>query len=97
MSFGGNKFSKILRIVIDVLNVILGVSAIVLAVMVFIHTKENQWMFPIIFLIGCIMNLISGIKYLMTDRKISGIVAEVAAVILFVIAFVSYRAIGGLA
>lgn len=39
--------------------------------------------------------MMTGIKYLMTDRKVSGIISEVVAVILFVVAYVSYLAIGG--
>ena len=57
--------------------------------------KKNKSMFHIIFSIGGLMNMLTGIKYLMTDRKVSGIISEVVAVILFVVAYVSYLAIGG--
>lgn len=95
MYSGGNKIQRIIRIIIDCLNVILGAAAIVLAVMVFLDTQKNMWMFPIIFGVGGMMNLITGVKYFMTDRKISGIVSEVVAVVLFVIAYVSFLAVGG--
>lgn len=95
MRSGKNNFQKVVRLIIDVLNVIFGIVAIVLTVFVFINTGKNKWMFHIIFLIGGLMNMLTGIKYLMTDRKVSGIISEVVAVILFVVAYVSYLAIGG--
>ena len=95
MYSGGNKIQRIIRIIIDCLDVILGAAAIVLAVMVFLDTQKNMWMFPIIFCVGGMMNLITGVKYFMTDRKVSGIVSEVVAVVLFVIAYVSFLAVGG--
>ena len=95
MRSGKNNFQKVVRLIIDVLNVIFGIAAIVLTVLVFINTGKNKWMFHIIFSIGGLMNMMTGIKYLMTDRKVSGIISEVVAVILFVVAYVSYLAIGG--
>lgn len=95
MYSSGNRVQRIIRTIIDGLNVILGVAAIVLAVMVFIDTQKNMWMFPIIFTVGGTMNLITGAKYFMTDRKIQGIISEVVAVILFIIAYISFLAVGG--
>lgn len=95
MYSSGNKIQRIIRVVIDGLNVILGVSAIVLAVMVFLATEKNMWMFPIIFTVGGTMNFITGVKYFMTDRRVPGIVSEVVAVVLFVIAYISFLAVGG--
>ncbi len=86
---------KIVRLVIDILNVILGVGAIVLAVLAFLDTKGNMWAFPIIFILGASMNFITGIKHFMSDKKAAGIIAEAAAVVIGIFAFVSYRAIGG--
>ncbi len=92
---GGNKTTRIVRMVIDVLNVILGIAIVCLAVMAFINASSNMWVFPIIFLLGGAMNMITGIKNYMTDRKISCIIAEVAAVALFIVSYVCYNAIGG--
>ena len=86
---------KVVRLIIDIFNVLLGIAAIVLTVMVFVNTEKNMWAFPIIFTVGATMNLITGIKHFMSDKKVSGIIAEVAAVLLGVFAFVCYRAIGG--
>lgn len=90
-----NKFQKIIRTILDILNVLLGVGVVVLAVMAFINTDNNKWLFPIIFMVGGVMNLFTGIKAMMTDRKATGIVSVVAAAVLAVISIMSYIAIGG--
>ena len=45
--------------------------------------------------VGGAMNLITGVKHFMSDKKVAGIISEVATVVLGVLAFVCYRAIGG--
>lgn len=90
-----NKFQKIIRTILDILNILLGVGVVVLAVMAFINTDNNKWLFPIIFMMGGVMNLFTGIKAMMTDRKATGIVSVVAAAVLAVISIMSYIAIGG--
>ena len=91
-----NKFSKIFRTIIDVLNVLLGIAVIVMAVMTFMNANDNAWMFPIIFFMGGLMNCFTGVKHLMNERKIQGIVLEVVALALFGIAYASYVAVGGI-
>lgn len=96
MFSSGKKSTKIIRIIIDILNVILGVAAIVMAVITFINATANSWMFPLIFLMGALMNLLTGIKHIMCERKAQGIVLLVAAVVLFALTYASYVAVGGL-
>lgn len=95
MHSGRNSIVRIIRVIIDILNIILALSVIVLAVMVFIDTDKNSWMFTIIIASGATVNLISGIKFFMTKRNAAGIVSEIAAVILFVISYICYRTVGG--
>ncbi len=96
MFSSGKKSSKIIRIIIDILNVILGVAAIVMAVITFINATANSWMFPLIFLMGTLMNLLTGIKHIMSERKAQGIVLLVVAVVLAALTYASYVAVGGL-
>lgn len=90
-----NKFQKIIRTILDILNVLLGIGVVILAVMAFINTDNNKWLFPIIFMMGGVMNLFTGIKALMTDRKMTGVVSIAAFAVLTVISIMSYIAIGG--
>ncbi len=95
ISSNSGKLQRIIRLIIDILNVIIGVATVVLAILAFIYTGKNMWMFPVIFLLGGIMNGLTGLKYFITDKKIAGIVAEVFAMVLFVVCYMSYMAIGG--
>ncbi len=90
------KFAKFVRSMIDILNILLALSAIALAVMVFINTEDNRGLFTIIFIVGAAMNFITGIKFFMTDRKGSAIGVWIAAAVLGVLAFFTYRIVGGL-
>ena len=90
-----NKLKKAVRIIIDIVNVVIGVATVVFAVLTFLNTTENAWMFPIIFLLGGVMNLITGIKHLMWDRKVYGIILLVIATLLIGVAYATYVAVGG--
>lgn len=90
-----NRFRKIIRTILDILNVLLGVGVVVLAIMAFINTDNNKWMFPIIFMMGCFMNIFTGVKMMATDRRSGGIASIVAAALLAVISIMSYIVIGG--
>jgi hypothetical protein len=90
-----NKLKKAVRIIIDIVNVVIGVATVVFAVLTFLNTTENAWMFPIIFLLGGVMNLITGIKHLMWDRKVNGIILLVIATLLIGVAYATYVAVGG--
>lgn len=90
-----NKFKKAVRIIIDIVNVLVGIAVVVFAVLTFMNTTDNAWMFPIIFLLGGIMNLMTGIKHLMWDRKLNGIMLLVIAALLFGVTYATYVAVGG--
>lgn len=96
MASSGGKLKKAIRIIIDFLNVVIGIGAVVLAVMTFLDTQNNKWMFPLIFLLGAAMNLLTAIKHLMTERRISGIIMLFFGLLLTGIAYASRIAIGGL-
>lgn len=95
-SSGGGKLKKAVRIIIDFLNVAAGIGAVVLAVMTFLDTENNKWMFPLIFLLGAAMNLLTAIKYLMTDRRLAGVILFVVGLALVGVAYASRIAIGGI-
>lgn len=95
MFSSGNKMQKTLRIIIDILNVIIGVAVVILAVLTFINTHKNSWMFTYVFLGGGLLNLLTGIKGMMNDRKVGAIVMFCFAAALFVISILCYRIIGG--
>ncbi|MCM1308614.1 MAG: hypothetical protein NC223_08455 [Butyrivibrio sp.] len=96
MASSGGKFKKAVRIIIDFLNVVIGIGAVVLAVITFLDTQNNKWMFPLIFLLGAAMNLLTAVKHLMTERRVTGAIMLFVSLLLTGIAYVSRIAIGGL-
>lgn len=91
----GNKVQRVIRLIIDVLNVLLGVLVVCLAILAFVNTGKHMWMFPLIFLFGGFMNTITGIKHIMSDRVTIGVIAEVVSAFLYIVSYISYSAIGG--
>ncbi len=94
MSSAGGKLKKAVRIIIDFLNVAIGAGAVALAVMTFLDTQGNKWMFPLIFLLGAAMNLLTAIKHLMTERRVTGIIMVFVAMLLVGISYATGIAIG---
>lgn len=95
-SSSGNRLQRFFRVILDILNILLGVAVVAAAVFTFLNVQERAWVFPIIFAMGAGMNLFTGIKYLMTERTRGGIVMLVAAAVLGGIAFVTYYSVGGI-
>ena len=90
-----NKTQRVIRIIIEIMTSLTGVAAVVLAVLTFINTKANSFMFPIIFILGAGMNILSGIKFVMTGNKGGAITRIIVGVVLIGIAAASYVVIGG--
>lgn len=81
----GAKKERILRrvrLVIDVLNVALGAAVIGLAVYTFLDAAGRRHMFPYIFYLGALVNLITGIKHTISDKRLYGIVVWIFAAVL---------------
>lgn len=90
-----NRVQRVVRTIIEILTLLTGIAAVVLAVLTFINTKANSFMFPIIFILGAGMNILSGIKFVMTNNKGGAIARFVSGIVLIGISAVSYMTIGG--
>lgn len=91
----GNRTERKIRLAIDILNVIIGIAVTGLALITFLNTKDNMYLFPAIFLLGGSMELLTGIKFFLTDKKLQGFVMEGLAAVIYLIAIASHIAIGG--
>lgn len=49
---------------LDVVHIIIGVFIVVLAVLAFLNPEDNMLLFPLIFLLAAVLNLINGIHQL---------------------------------
>ena len=71
-----------IRLVIDVMNIILSVVVVGLTVYTFLDLHGRMHVFPGIFYMGALINLITGIKHMISDRKWQGIAVFVFAAVL---------------
>jgi len=71
------------KIIFDILNVVLGLTIILLLILTFIY-QENKYLLITAFYVGSIMNLMNGAKKLLEDKKKTGIYFIVVAVLIFI-------------
>lgn len=79
---------------VDLIHIVLGIVIVVLAVISFLNPEENMLLFPIIFLLAAVLNLINGVfKIRLAGRekkkKVPGIVILLFAFLLLFLAVVS--------
>ena len=89
MYFSGTKKQKRLRMILDIINTVIGIAIIVLTIVAFNADDGYIVYFPYMFLLGGTMNLLAAIKNY-TQRKIAvGITMSVTTVIFFVAGIVT--------
>lgn len=79
---------------VDLIHIVVGIVIVVLAVISFLNPEENMLLFPIIFLLAAVLNLINGVfKIRLAGRekkkKVSGIVILLFAFLLLALAVIS--------
>ncbi len=83
-----------IRIVVDVLNVILSVAVVGVTVYTFLDARHRMNIFPYIFYLGAFINAITGIKHMISDKKLQGIAVFVFAVVLVAAGLFCGRIVG---
>lgn len=87
---------SVIRIIIDVLNVLAGIAVIALAVFTFISPKQRIDMFPYIFYLGAFINFITSIKHFISDRFWYGVVVFIFAIVLVAAGIFGQTVIGNI-
>lgn len=72
------------KIFIDYANILLTVVIAVLFILILFLRIQSGILFPIVFLAGALLNLLSGIKSFMEKRKFAGGVLFAAAAVLII-------------
>lgn len=70
---------------IDIINIILGVAMVVLAVVLIVTSGENKILFPVIFGIEALINLLGGIKQAASSEVVRAILLFIAFAIMVVV------------
>ncbi len=76
------KGLRIVRIVIDIVNAVIGLAVLGLVAYTFMGLDSRIEMFPYIFYLGAAVNVVTGIKHFISDKKGSALVAWIFAVLL---------------
>ena len=84
-----------IRIVIDVINVILSIAVVALTIYTFMDSRTRMGMFQNIFYLGALINAITGIKHLVSDKKLQGAAVMIFAVVLIAAGMLCTRNVGG--
>jgi hypothetical protein len=75
---------------IDIIAMMLGIATAILGAFLFTHLDTAiQWL-PIMFLMACIVNIITSLKAFYYGRKAAGCGALLTAIVIFGFALVSY-------
>lgn len=89
------KGLKIVRIIIDILNAVLGLAVLGLAAYIFMELDDRLELFPYIFYMGAAVNVITGLKHFISQKKGSAIGVWIVAVFLIFVAGWSRTVIKG--
>lgn len=96
MSSKKDRILRKVRIGIDIINVILSVAVIGLVVYTFMNVSERMEYFPYIFYAGALVNAITGIKHMISDKKLQGLATWIFAAILIVAGWFGSTIVGGI-
>ncbi len=80
-------------LIMDIMNLVLGLTTIILAIVVLVNVKENVKLFPVLFATSGTMNFIMGLKYFKRDEKSRGIMLVIAAIIILAVSAIGFIAL----
>ncbi len=96
MSSKKDRVLRRIRIVIDVINVILSVAVIGVVVYTFLDVSERMEYFPHIFYGGASVNAITGIKHMISEKKLQGLAAWIFGAVLIAAGWFCSTIVGGI-
>lgn len=76
--------------IIDVLNLLLGVSIIILSIFILFWVEKNIRLFSVLFFNAFIMNLLMAIKYELRGNARKAIIQGIIALVFFIISAIAF-------
>ncbi len=88
------RTGRVSSFVLDTLHVVVGILIVILAVLAFLNPDENRILFPAIFLLAALLNLVNGYERFHNNRgkkkkRIAGAALMAAGVALFLLCVIS--------
>lgn len=96
MSSRKDRILRSIRIVIDIINVLLSFAVIGLVIYTFMALSERMEYFPYIFYMGASVNIITGIKHMISDKKLQGLATWIFGAVLVAAGWFGSIIIGGI-
>ena len=91
-----DKLFRRIRGVINILNILLGAAVIGLVVYAFLDIDARLYLFSYIFYLGAAVNAITGIKHMISDKRLQGVVTWIFAVALIAAGYFGGVIVGGI-
>ncbi|MEG7530610.1 MAG: DUF6637 family protein [Hungatella sp.] len=102
MTYGQDRrrTPKNTTLIMDWIHIVIGVLIVLMAMIAFLNPEENQLLFPLIFLLAAILNLLNGVYRFRQSghekkKKALGIGQLVIALFLFLMVIISTVSIWG--
>ncbi|MEG2350912.1 MAG: DUF6637 family protein [Hungatella sp.] len=102
MTYGQDRrrTPKNTTLIMDWIHIVIGVLIVLMALIAFLNPEENQLLFPLIFLLAAILNLLNGVYRFRQSghekkKKALGIGQLVIALFLFLMVIISTVSIWG--
>lgn len=83
------------RILIDWLNIIIGVAVVIMATIIFLFLGKYDFLFPVIFILGVIMEGLGAAKSFLRYETLAGYVQVILALALLFVTIISANILWG--
>lgn len=74
----------------DIIAIVLGILIVCTSGFVFWNVEKHFYMFPVIFLLGAVLGLLNGRRFLKKKRRLPGMIVCAAAVLLVICSVASF-------
>ena len=95
MRYGyGKRNPRDIALILDLVHIIIGVLVVIMAVIAFINPENNMILFPLIFFLAAVLNIVNGLyQYSQSGRnkkkKVSAVGLLITAAFLLIVMVVS--------
>lgn len=79
------------RIMIDWLNIIIGMAVVIMAIVIFLVPGNYDFLFPVLFLLGTAMEGLGAAKSFLRYESVGGYIQVILALVLLFITIISAR------
>lgn len=95
MQFTTNNAYRKTKMTIDAINIIVALAEVTLLIAVFVLPGDNEFLLPVVFLLGAIANAGSSVKSFIKQERFKANMMIIASLLLLIVMLVSMIVIWG--